>query len=256
MISRSLPIPAACSAASRRRRTGTSRPRPLPRRSPPLRSRPACTACIRSAALRCRQYRVQARVAEPVDVVEVGRAARTANRSVSAGTSPPRRIPSSASRSSTWSSRRRSSAPETGASPVAGCGPSSMTSAPSLAACGVRDRGRRVQVAATVGERVLGDVDDPDDAGVSRRSSAPRGAVPRSAAHARAPADGIRCSPRRTATRASARQAAPRWCSTPTPVTPVTTIRRSPARRHGPPFSFLSPLPFPRFILAVDRAAA
>src|SRR5215469_8366549 len=35
-----------------------------------------------------------------------------------------------------------------------------------------------------------------------------------------APVDGIRCSPRRTAIRAAlARQAAPRWCSTRTPVT-------------------------------------
>ena len=33
-----------------------------------------------------------------------------------------------------------------------------------------------------------------------------------------APADGIRCSPRRTASRATARRAAPRWCSTRTPV--------------------------------------
>ncbi len=65
----------------------------------------------------------------------------------------------------------------------------------------MRDRGCGVEVTAAVGERVRGDVDDPDDAGVSRRKQrAGRRGSGKWAAHARAPADGDTCSPRRTAT--------------------------------------------------------
>src|ERR1700752_29540 len=55
--------------------------------------------------------------------------------------------------------------------------------------------------ATAVGERGLGDVDDPHDAGVSRwKQRAWRCGSGKWAAHARAPADGISCLPRRTTT--------------------------------------------------------